>query len=647
MRHTLASRFLPRRGGRRPLAFAALAPVMAVLAMLLAPATAHSADSPITPAAGAVTASTHDGNVPGNVVDGDYGTRWSGEGDGAWLQFDLGATMTVSRVELAVHKGTTRQNVFQLQYWNGSAWATVHDGETSGTTTALESFGFDPVQTSKVRYLGHGYTGDGEGDWNSLTEVEIWGGPADGDGGGETKLPSDVLDLSDWKVTLPIGDDEDPTEIFQPQLATYSHDPFFLVPEPGDAVRFRAPVNGVTTSGSSNPRSELREMESGGGDEIEWSSTSGTHTMTVREAFTHLPEDKPEVVGAQIHGGGDDVTALRLEGSKLWITKDDTTNHHLITDAYELGTVFEIKYVVSDGEIEIYYNGELETTIGHSDSTNYFKTGAYTQAHCGNSSPCSADNYGEVKIYGLDVTHGGDQGADRTQAADRYGWGTPLPVSDEFDYTGAVDPAKWATPSGEVGGTEGCWEGHAGNGRRCAKNSTVADGMLTMRGEANGDTGWLRQKRDAQYGRWEIRSRSENTGSSGGLYHALHLIWPTEGNRLENGEYDWVEYSDPDAQCLTAFLHYPESPSDKKERRDLCPVDMNEWHNFAFEWTAEALVGYVDGAEWFRLSGGADSDRGDIQSMPSGHLNIQLDNFTGDGGLRPAVFEVDWVRVYE
>ncbi|MEU8354337.1 discoidin domain-containing protein [Streptomyces sp. NPDC048845] len=175
MRHTLASRFLPRRGGRRPLAFAALAPVMAVLAMLLAPATAHSADSPITPAAGAVTASTHDGNVPGNVVDGDYGTRWSGEGDGAWLQFDLGATMTVSRVELAVHKGTTRQNVFQLQYWNGSAWATVHDGETSGTTTALESFGFDPVQTSKVRYLGHGYTGDGEGDWNSLTEVEIWG----------------------------------------------------------------------------------------------------------------------------------------------------------------------------------------------------------------------------------------------------------------------------------------------------------------------------------------------------------------------------------------------------------------------------------------------------------------------------------------
>ncbi|RKN03864.1 glycosyl hydrolase family protein [Streptomyces radicis] len=608
----------------------------------------------MTPGGGAVSASTSDENVPANAVDGDLGTRWSGEGDGAWLQLNLGATRTVSHVKLAVHQGTTRQNVFELQYWDGSRWVTTYEGLTSGTTTALETFTFDdPVETSRIRYLGHGYEGDGEGDWNSLTEVEVWGsgeGGGDDGGGGDAELPSEVLDLSDWKVTLPIGDDEDPTEIFQPDLDEYSHDPFFRVNDAGDAVTFRAPVNGVTTGGSSYPRSELREMESGGEDEIEWSSTSGTHTMTVREAFTHLPEDKPEVVGAQIHGGDDDVTALRLQGSRLWITDEDTVQHHLITDEYELGTVFELEYVVSDGEIEIYYNGELETTIDHSDSTNYFKAGAYTQANCERSSPCSDDNYGEVEIYDLTVTHSdgdGSEGTDDTSAADRYGWGEPLPISDEFDYTGPVDPDRWAVPSGNVGGTEGCWEGHAGNGRRCAKNSTVADGILTMRGEENGDTGWLRQERDEQYGRWEIRSRSRNTGDSGGLYHPLHLIWPTEGNRLENGEYDWVEYSDPDEQCLTAFLHYPESPTDEKERYDLCPLDMTEWHNFAFEWTPDALVGYVDGEEWFRASNGANEDRGDIQTMPSGHLNIQLDNFTGDGGLRPAVFEVDWVRVYE
>ncbi|MFD1147697.1 hypothetical protein [Saccharothrix hoggarensis] len=236
---------------------------------------------------------------------------------------------------------------------------------------------------------------------------------------------------------------------------------------------------------------------------------------------------------------------------------------------------------------------------------------------------------------------------DQTQAAIRYGWGTPHPISDEFDYTGPVDPAKWGVPSGTVGGTEGCWEGHAGNGRRCAKNSVVAGGIMTMTGEANGDTGWLKQKLDRQYGRWEIRSRSRNTGPSGGLYHPLHLIWPTSEKRLVDGEYDWVEYSNPDSQCQAAFLHYPKSPSDDKVYRERCPVDMTQWHNFAFEWTPTALVGYVDGAEWFRLSGGAGpGGRADIQAMPSGHLNIQLDNFTGDGGLRPAVFEVDWVRVY-
>lgn len=226
-----------------------------------------------------------------------------------------------------------------------------------------------------------------------------------GDGGVGADLPSEVLDLGSWKLTLPIGEDEDPAEIFQPDLDAYAEDPYFVVNGSGEAVRFRAPVNGVTTSGSGYPRAELREMESDGEDETEWSSTSGTHTLTVREAFTHLPEDKPHVVGAQIHGGDDDVTALRLEGTKLYITEGDTTHHHLITDEYELGTVFEVTYVVADGEVEVYFNGELETTLDHSDSSNYFKTGAYTQANCENSSPCEDDNYGEVEIHDVRVQH--------------------------------------------------------------------------------------------------------------------------------------------------------------------------------------------------------------------------------------------------
>lgn len=217
--------------------------------------------------------------------------------------------------------------------------------------------------------------------------------------------PSEVLDLSNWKLTLPTGDDEDPTEIRQPKLATFSAGPWFKVNAACDAVRFRAAVNGVTTGGSSYPRAELREMTEDGSDEAAWSTTDGTHTLVVTEAFTALPKKKPHLVGAQVHGGDDDVTVFRLEGSSLYITDGDDRHHHLVTDDYELGTEFEARFVAEDGEIDVYYNGDLQTTISHDGDTNYFKAGAYTQANCANSDPCSGKNYGEVRISGLQVTH--------------------------------------------------------------------------------------------------------------------------------------------------------------------------------------------------------------------------------------------------
>ncbi|WP_187369659.1 polysaccharide lyase family 7 protein [Fodinicola acaciae] len=217
--------------------------------------------------------------------------------------------------------------------------------------------------------------------------------------------PADVLNLTNWKITLPIGSDEKPTEIKQPALKTYVKSPWFLPTSDCTGVRFRAAVNGVTTSGSSNPRSELREMSDNGTKNASWSMTSGTHTMVVDEAFTHLPAEKPHVVGAQIHDADDDVTVFRLEGSKLYVTKGDTTHYKLVTDNYQLGTRFQAKFVASGGKIKAYYNGVLQTTISSSKSGNYFKAGAYTQANCGNSDPCEDSNYGEVVIYGLTVTH--------------------------------------------------------------------------------------------------------------------------------------------------------------------------------------------------------------------------------------------------
>lgn len=217
--------------------------------------------------------------------------------------------------------------------------------------------------------------------------------------------PAQQLDLTNWKVTLPTGSSGSPTEIKQPELATYSASPWFTVNSHCTGVQFRSPVNGVTTPNSSYPRSELREMTNNGKDNASWSATSGTHTLTFRLAFNKLPQDKPHVVGAQIHDGDDDVTVFRLEGSNLYITKGDDTHHKLVTSNYKLHTVFEGKFVVSNGQIKVYYNGVLQTTIPHTKSGNYFKVGAYTQANCSNSSPCSSSNYGQVSVYKLVVNH--------------------------------------------------------------------------------------------------------------------------------------------------------------------------------------------------------------------------------------------------
>ncbi|HEV7980388.1 polysaccharide lyase family 7 protein [Amycolatopsis sp.] len=217
--------------------------------------------------------------------------------------------------------------------------------------------------------------------------------------------PADVLALTNWKQTLPTGSSSKPTEITQPKLATYSVDPWFKAASGCGGVQFRAAVNGVTTSNSGYPRSELREMTNGGAGLASWSTTSGTHTMIVDQTITQLPSGKPEIIAGQIHDSSSDLTAFRLKGTSLYISKGNDSTYQLVTSSYQLGTKFEAKFVAGGGKVKVYYNGALKATVSSSSSSNFFKAGAYTQANCTNASPCSSSNYGEVVIHNLSVTH--------------------------------------------------------------------------------------------------------------------------------------------------------------------------------------------------------------------------------------------------
>jgi len=120
-----------------------------------------------------VIASADDGNVPANTVDGSLATRWSAQGDGQWIRFDLGTTKTPAWIRIAFLNGDTRTSTFDVQLSaNASTWTTVYSGTSSGTTTALETYNFANASARYVRIVGHG---NSVNLWNSITEVEVWG----------------------------------------------------------------------------------------------------------------------------------------------------------------------------------------------------------------------------------------------------------------------------------------------------------------------------------------------------------------------------------------------------------------------------------------------------------------------------------------
>lgn len=228
--------------------------------------------------------------------------------------------------------------------------------------------------------------------------------PADGGMSPPPAYPADLLDLTDWKLTLPVETDHagSPDEIRQPELATFSLAPYFVPNGEGTAVVFRAHAGGATTDGSGYPRSELREMTGMGADEASWSTTSGTHVMTIRQAITALPPVKPHVVAGQIHDAADDVVMIRLEDRHLFVEGGGADLGTLDPD-YELGTIFTTRIEASGGFIRVHHDGALRVEIERRGDGMYFKAGCYTQSN--ESRGDAPEAYGEVVIYALEVSH--------------------------------------------------------------------------------------------------------------------------------------------------------------------------------------------------------------------------------------------------
>jgi len=206
-------------------------------------------------------------------------------------------------------------------------------------------------------------------------------------------------------------------------------------------------------------------------------------------------------------------------------------------------------------------------------------------------------------------------------AAATLGWGTPN-RADDFSDSSSL--AGWRLYDGP---------GHNGNGRRTPRAISAADGVLTVTGDAQGNSGGMAWNPGQFHGRWEVCAKSSSAAEA---YHALLLLWPDDDDWPAGGEIDFMEVVDPARQGSEFWLHF--GPDDTRENGYL-PIDTTQWHSWAVEWTPNRIAAYVDGTMWWEST--------NVEHFPPRrmHLCVQLDNTGGDVGAG-AQMSVDWARQY-
>jgi hypothetical protein len=220
---------------------------------------------------------------------------------------------------------------------------------------------------------------------------------------GTDHIPAKLIDLSCWKLTLPVDTERPgtPDEILQPELAGFSKRPYFHADSTRGALILRAPCGGVPTKGSNYPRCELREMNADGRTPAAWGIGGDTvHVLVMRAAVTAVPAARKHLVVAQIHDARNDVLMIRLESPKFIIERSGQPDI-VLEPKYRLGDPFELRIEAGESRIAVWWNGDMKLDEPTTRPGCYFKAGCYTQSNPDKGD--SAESFGEVAIYELQV----------------------------------------------------------------------------------------------------------------------------------------------------------------------------------------------------------------------------------------------------
>jgi len=282
-------------------------------------------------------ASTDDGNVAENTLDGSLETRWSAKGSGEWLRLDLGSDQLLDDVQLAFYKGDSRESSFSIEVSSDDdTWTTVvSQTNSSGNSSELETFTFDEVTARYIRYSGYG---NSLNSWNSITEFTV------------TAATEDEIDPGDGETDP--GDGETDPGDGETDPGDGETDPGDSETDPGDgSIDPGEGVTGDTYTATPDTLNDVLAIAVGG-DEI---IVTGSGEISLK----NLSFDSPVLIRAETIG------AQQIENATISNSNNITLQGFLFGPSNDVSTLIKI---VNSTNIRISRNyfDHLNVTEGQS-----------------------------------------------------------------------------------------------------------------------------------------------------------------------------------------------------------------------------------------------------------------------------------------
>jgi len=354
------------------------------------------------------------------VIDvGNGYVRIKGVDSGKSLEVKNGSNSNGANVEQRAYDNKTHQEWQILPTSNGYFRIKGRDGKKS---MAVEDASTSNGANIEVR----SWNGADKFQW-FFTEI---GSSSDNSGGGNddddnsgSGTASNIIG-NGWKLngfsgSLSVGNNDNGLDYAD--SASFGESHFFF--ERNGYAAFRCYPGNPTSGGSSNPRTELREVI-GGGDGY-WNGNTGTeHSMKWRFKIEDLPPSGKLAFG-QIHERSDsfdDVIRVQVEGSEGqnsgdvtlrilgYVTEKIEGSGKSIDFDMKMDTEYYFELTMKNGVVSLYdlnNNGNRTKTlfksvdIGNADE-NYFKAGCYLQST--QSDHEDSNVYGQVLIKDLKVS---------------------------------------------------------------------------------------------------------------------------------------------------------------------------------------------------------------------------------------------------